>query len=249
MQPILFELGFLKIYSYGLMVACGFALALWLVSLEARRQALPRDKIINLCLGLIIFGILGARLLYIFQNLKFYLDYPAQVLMLHKGGLSFYGGFLLALIFAAVFFKREHLPALKTVDLLCPYLALAQGLGRLGCLLNGCCYGKPTDSIFALCFPGESIGRYPVQVYSSLYLLLIFVLLRVRQAKRKESRGFPGQFFILYCLLYSAYRFFIEYLRGDNFELWLNLTLHQLFSIVVFVVSAIIWYRYARSAS
>ena len=185
MHPRLLELGPLKIYSYGLMVACGFALALWLVSLEAQRQALPAEKIINLCLGLIIFGILGARLLYILQNLNFYLDYPAQIFMLHKGGLSFYGGFILALIFAVVFFKREHLPALKTLDLLCPYLALAQGIGRIGCLLNGCCYGKPTDSILALCFPEEFIGRYPVQIYSSLYLLLLFVLLRLRQAKDK----------------------------------------------------------------
>jgi len=238
MHPILFELGPLKVYSYGLMVALGFIAATYLVRLEASRQDINPQKLVNLVFVLTISGILGARILYIFQNLNLYIKNPWEIVMLHKGGLSFYGGFILATICAIVFLKRQHLSVLKVFDLVAPYLALAQAIGRIGCLLNGCCYGKPTDSLFSLYFPGEKFARYPVQIYASLSLLSMFIILRTFQAKQWRRTKILGQTFLLYCLLYAISRFFMEYLRGDTSPILANLTIHQLISIGIIVISA-----------
>lgn len=243
MYPILFQFGPFKVYSYGLMVALACIVSTYLAKFEALRQDIPPEKILNLSLCLVISGILGARMLYILQNLKFYLKYPQEIIMLHKGGLSFYGGFILAAICATIFLKREHLPVFKTFDVVSPYLALAQAIGRIGCLLNGCCYGTPTSSNFCVYFPGQDFGRHPVQIYTSLNLLLIFIILRIAQVKIRRRNKISGQVFLLYCLLYSALRFFMEYLRGDNLPVLANFTIHQFISLGIFVVSGGIWWK------
>lgn len=247
MYPVLLQFGPLKIYSYGLAVACAFIIATILVKLEASRQNIPEEKILNLSIWVAVSGILGARILYILQNLKFYIRYPGEMLMLHRGGLSFYGGLILATICAIIFLRRQHLPTVKTFDIIAPYLALGQAIGRIGCFLNGCCYGKSTASLCSVYFPGEDITRHPVQIYSSLSLLLIFVILRLYQAKRGKVK-IHGQVFLLYCLFYSAMRFLMEYLRGDNLPVLANLTIHQLISIGIFVISGLfLWKRRKRS--
>jgi len=232
MYPIIFEFGPFKVYSYGLMVAAAFIVATFLASQEAARQKVPAEKIFNLSICLVVAGVLGARLLYILQNLEFYAISPASILMLQEGGLSFYGGFILAVICAVIFLKRQELPVFATLDIIAPYLALAQAIGRVGCFLNGCCYG---------------IGGHPVQLYASLNLLLIFVILRVVQSKTKAEHHFAGRDFLFYCLLYSFSRFFMEYLRADNLRIFAGLTVHQLISAAVFIISWIIWWRRWRS--
>lgn len=243
MYPLLFEFGPFKVYSYGFFVALGFIVSTYLAGLEAQKKNIHPEKILNLALGLVISGILGARLLYVLQDLKFYINYPGEILMLHRGGLSFYGGFILATIFAVFFLKRQNLAIFKTFDMVCPYLSLAQAIGRIGCFLNGCCYGKPTSSVFSVYFPGEDIARHPTQLYSSMGLLSMFIILRIFQAKADEKSHFAGQIFLLYCLLYSFMRFFMEYLRGDNPGVWADLTIHQLISAGVFAISVLIWWK------
>ncbi len=243
MHPIIFKFGPLTVYSYGLLVAAAFIVGTYLAKVEAERENIPPEKIVNLSLVLAISAILGARLFYVLQNLTFYLDYPRQILLLHRGGLSFYGGFFLAIISAAIFVKRQGLNILRTFDIVCPYLALGQAIGRIGCFLNGCCYGKPTNTGLFVHFPGQNITRHPVQIYASLNLLLIFIILRAFSARRKSRPSFSGQIFLLYCLLYSASRFFMEYLRGDNLPIVANLTVHQLISAAIFIIASLIWWR------
>jgi len=235
MHPILFQLGPFTIYSYGFSLALGFIVATYLAKLEAGRKGIPPEKIINLSLCLALSGVLGARLLYILQNLRFYISNPGEILMLHRGGLSFYGGFVLATICASIYLKREHLSIPKVFDLIAPYLALAQGIGRIGCFLNGCCYGRA--------------ARHPTQIYSALSLLAIFLILRTVQTKGAGKAYFTGQAFLLYCLLYSLMRFFMEYLRGDNLRIFANLTVHQLISIGIFVISGGVLWKKRRSLS
>lgn len=249
MHPVLFQFGPLKVYAYGLSVALGFIVSTYLARQEARRQKIEPEKIVNLALGLIISGIIGARILYVVQNLPFFLDHPGQILMLHKGGLSFYGGFFFAIVFAIIFLRKQGLGILSTFDLVSPYLALAQAIGRIGCFLNGCCYGKPTTLNLGVYFPGEHVARHPVQIYSSFGLLLIFVTLRLLQSKRGNQTKISGQIFFSYALLYSSMRFFIEFLRGDNLPVLVNLTLHQLISIVIFISSGIILWRNEKFSS
>lgn len=223
MYPILFEFGPVKIYSYGLALAFAFIVSIYLARIEARRQRIPPEKIASLAFLVILSGILGARILYVLQNLDYYVNSPLEIVMLNKGGLSFYGGLILAAISAAIFLKRENLPALKTFDVLAPYLALGQAIGRIGCFLNGCCYGA-----------GDAL---PVQLYASLGLLLIFIILRIYQS------------FLLYCLLYSSLRFFMEYLRTDNLPVAANLTVHQIISIAVFIGACIIWWKRCKNSA
>ena len=249
MYPILFQLGPVKVFSYGLMVACGFIVATLLAKRQAQRQNIPPEKILNLSLCVMISGLLGARILYILQNLEFYITYPGEILMLQRGGLSFYGGFILALICAIIFLKRQDLPIFKTLDIIVPYLVLAQGIGRIGCFLNGCCYGKPTASRLAVYFPGENFGRHPVQIYASLNLLLIFIILRILQVKKQGKAGMPGQIFLLYCSLYSLQRFFMEYLRGDTLAVFANLTMHQFISLGIFIISLLVWWVIWKSST
>ena len=234
MYPILFEFGPLKIYTYGFVVACAFIIGALLARLEAERQNLPSEKILDLAIYIAISGILGARLFYVLQNLQFYLRFPGQIWMLQRGGLSFYGGLILAAICAGIFLKKKGLPVFKSLDIVSPYLALAQAIGRIGCFLNGCCYGR---------------YGHPVQIYSSLGLLLIFGTLRVFQDKGKKKKYFAGSVFLLYCSLYSLFRFFIEYLRGDNLRLFANLTIHQIVSAAIFLTSLIIWQKRWRNFS
>jgi phosphatidylglycerol:prolipoprotein diacylglycerol transferase len=243
MFPILFKFGPFKIYSYGVSVALAFMVGTYLITLEAQRKNINPEKILNLSFGLAITGIVGARILYVLQNFQFYWHYPHEILMLNKGGLSFYGGLILAIIFAVVFLRKQQLPILKILDIASPYLALAHAIGRIGCFLNGCCYGKPTGSFFAVYFQGETTARHPVQIYASLALLLLFIILRIYQTKQKPQTYFSGQVFLLYLLLYSIVRFFMEYLRGDSLPVWAHLTLHQLISIGMFVISSLIWWK------
>lgn len=223
MHPIIFQIGPLTIYSYGLLVAAGFIIGALLASRHAPRLGISSDKIINLVLIILLSGILGGRLFYILLNIKDYLADPAEIVMLTHGGLVFYGGAISAFCAAFVYIKKAGLPFMDTFDLLVPFIALGHAVGRIGCFLNGCCYGKLVSG-----------WRIPTQVLSSLLLLCLFVFLRICLDKRK----FTGQVFYLYLIFYSAGRFLMEFLRGDNQAIFLNLTFSQLVSLAMFMISS-----------
>jgi phosphatidylglycerol:prolipoprotein diacylglycerol transferase len=127
-----------------------------------------------------------------------------------------------------VYVKNKKLPLLKILDLMIPFVALAQAIGRIGCLLNGCCFGKISE--FGLYFPVHHQILVPTQLYSSLILIFIFIVLRILQEKPHKQ----GQVFFAYLVLYSLKRFFIEFWRADNPILIFNLTLFQILSIALF---------------
>lgn len=239
MHPILAKIGPLYVYSYGLMVAAGFATATFLVYRHAAEFGLNKDKIIDFGIAILIGGIAGARILYILLNMKYYAGHPFEIINLTKGGLIWYGAFIAGVIISFWFAKKNNMYFWNVGDLFAPYIALAQAFGRVGCLLNGCCYGNiaPSGYMLGIVFPGESLPRYPAQVFSAIALLLIFIALRVWQRKRH----FTGEIFLGYILLYSINRFGMEFLRGDNPRMLYGLTLSQLISAVIFVLSLIIF--------
>lgn len=222
MHPIICTIGPFTIYSYGVMLAIAFIAASALLTLQAKKNSFNPDIIFNFSLLVFFCGIIGARLLYIIENAAYYLKNPLEIIMLQHGGLSWFGGLLAGLIVGLAYLKRRNLPVYKILDLVAPFLALAQAIGRIGCFLNGCCFGRIFNFI-------------PTQLYSSLILTLIFLLLRFLQDRPHQE----GKIFFLYLLLYSAKRFFIEFWRADNPVIFLSLTLFQLISIVVFTLSAI----------
>ena len=155
-----------------------------------------------------------------------------DIFFIWKGGLAFYGGMILAIIASSVFIRKNKMPFCKTADLIVPYVALGHSIGRIGCFLNGCCYGKPVqESFLSVLFPGQTLHRHPTELYASLALLAIFVILKVVERKTH----FDGFIIGLYLILYSIQRFFIDFLRGDTPRYILDLTTSQLISITLFI--------------
>lgn len=232
MHPTLLKLGVITVYSYGVMVAIGFALSTVLIYYRANKFGIDKEKSVDLVVLILISGILGARLLYVLLNFSFYRANPLEAIMLYKGGLVWYGGFICALAITVLYTRLNKMKLWLILDLIAPFAALAQAFGRIGCFLNGCCYGikvAPGTS-FGVALPCESDPRIPVQLISAGVLFVIFALLIVWQNRRR----FAGEVALAYFLLYSAKRFIVEFLRGDNPKIFLGLTISQIISAAIF---------------
>ncbi len=231
MHPILLKLGPLSIYSYGVMVAVGFSIVALLVYRRAPKFGVNGDMMIDYLVLALVSGVIGARMLYVLLNFGYYKAFPIEVLNLSKGGLVWYGGFAAAILALTWFTKRRGLDLWSIADLLAPYIALGQAFGRIGCYLNGCCYGIPAPDNFIF-------GRtHPTQIYSSILLFIIFAVL----LKWQSARRFKGEIFMGYCMLYSCKRFFIEFMRADNPRIFMGLTISQLVSVAVLLAALYIF--------
>lgn len=231
MHPIICKIGPFTIYSYGLMLVLAFIISSTLARFQAKRQNINPDLIFNLAFIVFISGIIGARLLYIIENVGYYIKNPIEIIILPHGGLSWFGGLLFGIISGIVYLRKKDLSLYKIFDLVVPFVALAGGIGRIGCLLNGCCFGKV--SRFGIYFDVHKSVLTPTQLYSSLALVFIFIILRFLQDRPHRE----GEIFFTYLLLYSVKRFFIEFWRADNKIIFSGLTLFQIISVVIFVIA------------
>ncbi|MDI6704043.1 MAG: prolipoprotein diacylglyceryl transferase [bacterium] len=240
-----FQIGPISLYSYGLCVALAFLAGIWVAIKKAEHAQIEKDLILDLGLYLLISSIIGARLLYVLCNMSFYKLNPWKIFSLQEGGLAFFGGLILSTIVGSLFLRKRKVEILKIADIVAPSIALGLAIGRIGCFLYGCCYGKRTTLPWGIIFPINSpagsafpgMHIHPTQIYSSLNgLILLFLLTRIYQIKR-----FSGQVFCAFLLLYSITRGLLEFLRADQEILLLNLTLTQIFCIFLFV-GAMIWY-------
>jgi len=246
MHPTLFKFFGIELYSYGLFVAFGFLAAFFYISAGAKKSKPPliaQDVLQNLFLYLVLSAILGARILYVLINLKTYAHAPLDVFKIWEGGLVYYGGFVCAVAFVAFYLKKHKVPVLKFADLFAPVLALGHALGRIGCFLAGCCYGKPTEVPWSIVFSNadslalKNVHIHPTQIYESVSNLLIFTALHLYN-KRNHKDGKTAAF---YLLLYSVMRFTIEFFRGDERgEFLLGLSPAQNISIALFILGIII---------
>lgn len=220
MHPILIELGPVRLYTYGLFVALGFLAAVRLAAWRAKKKnsAIDPARITDLFFVILISSLVGARLLYIAQNLPLFLDHPLEMLKIWKGGLVFYGGFIGALVAAVLFIRINRLPLWPTADLLAPSIALGHGVGRMGCFFAGCCHGRACDLPWAVTFTHPQalapldIPLHPTQLYAVTANLLIAAFLLVLDRKP----GFAGRIFWIYVCLYGITRSIIEVFRGDE---------------------------------
>lgn len=217
MHPVLFSFGAFTVYSYGAMVAAGVLAALLVTEALAARSGIGRGIATDLVLVFFLSGITGARLWYVFQHLEDYRTAPLKALWVQEGGLVWYGGFLFAALAGLLVVSYRKLPVWKFCDLFSPAVALAHALGRIGCFLNGCCYGKPSDGPWAVRFPGDFTARFPVQTAESLFLFALAAFLFMLQLRPHRD----GAVFARYLFIYSFGRFFIEFFRGDQMPVWL----------------------------
>ena len=237
MMPYICKIGPFTIFSYGLMLTIAFLVAGYLASRQAKREGLNPEEIFNFCFFIFIAGIIGCRLLYVLLNLDFYLRNPWEIIMLQHGGMAWFGGVILGSAAGWIYLRRRKLPVLKILDLIIPYVALAQAIGRIGCFLNGCCYGKLSAS--GVYFPALHETRLPTQLYSSLLLLIIFAILRFLQ----QRKHLTGQILAAYLFLYSLKRFFMEFLRDDSPRILWGLTIFQLLSIAMFISAIVLFLK------
>ncbi len=225
MHPILFQIGPLKVFSYGLMLAVAVLVCSTLVAREARRRGLDPNVILDLMFWVVLGGIVGARIFYIFLDWEHFAGDPLEVFKLHHGGLAFQGGLLGGLLVGWFFLRCKKMPALPVMDLLAPYIALGHAIGRIGCFFNGCCYGKPVA--WGIYFPVHEARLHPTQLYESFGLLLLFLFLR-----NYATRPHPaGDVFCTYLVLAALLRFANEFFRADHVEIFLGLSIFQLVSL------------------
>jgi phosphatidylglycerol---prolipoprotein diacylglyceryl transferase len=216
MYPDLLKIGNISVHSYGFFMAVGIAVALFMGVYRGKRKGISEDVIIDIAFYGIIGGLLGAKLLYLVTELPNLLQKPSSIIGMLTSGFVVYGAILGGILGAFIYCKIKGHDFLKYFDLLVPSLATAQGIGRLGCLMAGCCYGRETTSIIGIVFSHSyyapnGIKLYPTQLISSLGDFLIAVVLVLYARKERKNGSIAG----VYLMLYSIGRFLIEFLRND----------------------------------
>lgn len=253
MFPTLMHIGRLPVFSYGVMTALGFFLAiLWLVRL-AKKEGLSAAKMEGLGLVIVLAAGVGSKLLTALDYPGFYAggwEHFVFDQMLGKGGV-FYGGFLMATACSFVYFRIAKLPAWQVCDCAAPGLALAQGLGRIGCFLAGCCWGTPTHLPFGVTFTSPvaheltgvplNVRLHPTQLYeAALVLLSIPLLMWLRRTKT-----FQGQVFLAYVIYYAVARFFLEFVRDDPRGHYVSnlFSTSQLIGLLIVPFAVYLWFH------
>ncbi|MFW6415309.1 MAG: prolipoprotein diacylglyceryl transferase [Thermodesulfobacteriota bacterium] len=217
MHPILIEFGSITIYSYGFFIAAAFLLGLGIAAWQARIKGLDYSLVPDLGFYLIIGAIVGSRLFYILIHPQYFWEHPLYIVQFWKGGLVFLGGAILAAVIGLVYLHHKKQPFWDWADAFSPGIAAGQAVGRIGCLMAGCCYGKTCSLPWALKFTNPDslaptgIALHPTQIYHSLAGVITFSLLLFFRKKLQSS----GQLFALFMILYGIFRFGIEFFRGD----------------------------------
>lgn len=217
MLRVLVELGPLRIHSYGFMLMAAFALGILLAVRRAGRRGIPSEQILDLSTQIVIAAIVGSRFLYVVTHLDAYSGRWVDVFRVWEGGLTVYGGALVAVLVSVWFCRRRGLAFFRVADALAPSLALGVGITRVGCFLNGCCFGKACDLPWAVRFPEGSLSYFalgdaslhPSQLYASAVgFAVFFILLRMDRSRRAE-----GFLFWLFVLLLGGGTFLTDFTR------------------------------------
>lgn len=226
------EFGPIVIHGYGLMIAIGIVCGLFLFEKRAIARGCDENSLYSLGLLSLLSGFIGAKLLYCIVEFETIRDNPQ--LALTGSGFVVYGGIISGIVAAIIYCKRKKLPFLSYFDLAAPSIAIAQGFGRIGCFLAGCCYGRETNSAFGIVFKHSLIAPngvklIPTQLLSSAGDFMIAAVL-LFYARRERTQGQVGA---LYLILYSAGRFLIEFLRNDDRGYLGLLSTSQFISLIV----------------
>lgn len=234
-DPIAFSIFGIEIAWYGIIIAIGVVLAIYIAERLASLEGYEKGEMTDLALFAVFFGIIGARFYYVLFNWSYYSANPSKILAFREGGLAIYGGIIAGALVVYYYSKKYNLSFYKLGDIYIPGVVLAQGIGRWGNFVNQEAFGTPTDLPWGIIIDGVKV--HPTFLYESLGDIIIFVVLYFTFKKRK----FDGQVLSLYMILYGLLRFFVEGLRTDSLMLG-NFRVSQLVSIVLMIVGLIIYY-------
>ncbi len=254
MHPVLLQVGPLTLRWYGAMIATACFVGLWLARKEAVRNGIEKERIEDFFLIAIIAAIIGARLYYVtFTDPGLFWNNPFAVLAIWEGGLAIHGAILGGLL-AGIFYTRKYkISFWKFADTLAPSLVLGQAIGRIGCFFNGDAHGYPTDMPWGMVFSPESpAGRmfpgqalHPTQLYEMVFNLIIFGVLWSVRNKIKTK----GNLFLLYIMLYSTGRIFVEHFRADKLTYFNNISAAQSIGVIGTVAALVIMLLLNRKSS
>lgn len=261
MYPELFHIGPFPIRSYGLALAISFFLGVWYIAHLAKKYNRPFEPYLNIAYIMIGGGVLGARLFYVLMHLEDFSGNwlssfnPFQGGQFGIAGLNLYGGLLTAIAGVWVYCVVKKMSILDVFDFFAPTLGLGLAVTRIGCFLNGCCFGTPTELPWGVSFPPGSIPYYifrdahihPSQIYSSLYGLGLFLLLHFMMKRRR----FVGQLVAVLFMVESVFRYMIEYVRYYESQmhfsfLGMNPTYNHAVSIGLFITGVVIYLAQMR---
>ncbi|MBW1910351.1 MAG: prolipoprotein diacylglyceryl transferase [Deltaproteobacteria bacterium] len=243
MFPDLFSIGPLIIHTYGLFMAAGFFVGIIVTLKIGKLEGISPQQIMDMGFIIILSAIVGSRLLYVLLNITYYSHEPVEIFKMWRGGLVFSGGIIGVIMAMFRYSERRNLSLWKIGDLWAPAAAVGQAIGRIGCFMAGCCYGKPTDLKWGVVFtyPNSlapiNISLHPTQIYSSILGFIIFFILLIIRSKKK----FEGQVFLWFLILHSTARLAIERFRGDDRGMLLNsnMSITQFVTIFILIASVV----------
>jgi len=241
-QPILLRLGFWNIYWYGLLITIAIFLGLILIIKIAPKY---KSHFQNIIFNVIIFGFIGARIYYIFNELPHYSAHPLEIFKIWEGGLGIYGGVIGGALALFLYARQQKLSFLFLTDLLAPVLILGQALGRWGNYFNQEIFGKPTNLPWGI--PIDIVNRpleflnyqyfHPCFFYEFIFNFFIFIFLfLLLKFQIKKAIPSSGIVFGWYLILYASVRFSLEFLRVDHEPMLFGLRLGQMFAILAIMI-------------
>lgn len=237
MFPDLFSIGPLTLHTYGLFMALSFIAGLLILMKLAPVYDITRAQVMDMGFIIVLWGIVGSRIFYVIMNISYYWSRPLEIFKIWQGGVVFSGS-LIAAIFALFWFSRKQKISILAIgDFCAPAAAIGQGVGRIGCFMAGCCYGKPAGLFWSVTFthPGSlapiDIPLHPTQLYSSISGIGIFIITLLITYRKK----YEGQVFLWFLILHSTMRLFIERYRGDDrgFIFGSEMTFTQVFTMII----------------
>lgn len=254
MHPQLFAIGNFSIQSYGVFFALAYLVAYFLLGKAASNAGFKKQHFTDLALYCLLFGVLGARILFVISNWSYFSKNWWEIFHFWSGGLVFFGGFVSATLFLLAYFRFRQIPIFRGLDLCVPALAAAHGIGRLGCFFAGCCHGNACDLPWAVIMHSSLVDEklrglpiHPVQLYEFFTLIIIAWMSWLLLKKRGHQAGIVSTF---YLFAYPFSRFILEFFRGDSIRgtlpIW-NLSTSQGISLVLFLLGCGLFIRRFRS--
>jgi phosphatidylglycerol:prolipoprotein diacylglycerol transferase len=216
MHPELFRVGPFPIRSFGVMLIIGFLVGYWIASRRAEKFGISRDKLSNLAIIGLLTGVVGARVGWVVQEWGYYAKNPSEIIKVTEGGMTSYGGILFGLIAAWIWAARSKVSLANTLDLLAAPALIMHGFGRIGCFLNGCCYGGPCTLPWAVTVHpdiGPIYLGHPAQLYDTLMAFAAGALLLWYEKKTFATHR-SGVYAACFFLLYGLSRFIYEFFRA-----------------------------------
>lgn len=239
MHPVCFKIGDFIVFWYGVFVALGVIVTSFLFQHEAKRSGYSDEVSGKIIFYTVVAGIIGARIAHVLSYSHYYIRNPIEIIMIRNGGLAIQGGILFGMFGLIIAAKKTGANVMKLFDMIAKYLPIGQAIGRIGCLLHGCCYGIPSDRWFSIKFSFLEKTVHPTQIYYFIGDIIIFFILYFF-ARDKQN---DGEITAWYFIFFGAFRYWIDQYRGDLIPGTLGFYPTQIYGILCFLIGALWIFR------